>query len=95
MDKKIGILCPLRFSIFSSGISSVALNLYDYLTEFGYEVHLINILPNNGINWFDDCSQLVTQYTVKNLDNIVSKEYDILIDIDGTTIGEKRRACAK
>ena len=95
MAKKIGILCPVRFSIFSSGTTSVALNLYDYLTEFGFTVHLLNILPSNGINWFDDCSQLTSQYIVKNLDSITTPEYDIVIDIDAATIGEKRRICAK
>jgi len=91
----VGILCPIRFSCFSSGITNVALNLYDYLTEFGFQVHLLNILTGSDKKWFDDCSQLAAEYDVRNFDDVGTFKYDILIDIDAVITGERRRAVAK
>jgi GR25 family glycosyltransferase involved in LPS biosynthesis len=88
-QKKVGILCPVRFSCFSSGITNLALNLYDYLVEFGFQAHLLNTFPG-GNNWFDDCSKLASSYTVHTVDT--EEKYDIVIDIDASVSAEKRRS---
>jgi GR25 family glycosyltransferase involved in LPS biosynthesis len=90
-QKKVAILCPVRFSCFSSGITNLALNLYDYLSEFGFQVHLLNTIPSEK-NWFDDCSKLASSYITHTVDT--QEKYDIVIDIDATISGEKRRRLA-
>lgn len=91
---KVGILSPIRFSLFSSGASSVALNLYDYLRELGCETELLNILPSEK-NWYDDCSSLQSKYIVKSASAPIDTKYDLVIDIDGFMSGEIRTTLGK
>ena len=91
---KVGILSPIRFSVFSSGASSVALNLYDYLRELGYETELLNILPSDK-NWYDDCSSLQSKYIVKSASSKIEEKYDLVIDIDGFMSAEVRTKLGK
>ena len=97
---KVGIFTPVRFSVFSSGASSVAINMYDYLRELGAETELINILPSDK-NWYDDCSSLANSYVVRSINELKNKSstsepiYDIVIDIDGIVSGEVRKGLGK
>ena len=94
---KVGIVCPVRFSVFSSGITGIALNLYDYLKEFGFEPVLLNTFSNGSSGWYDDCSSLRGKYTVTPFENVAAttEVFDLLIDIDGSVPGEKRCPIAK
>lgn len=96
---KVGIFTPIRFSVFSSGASSVAINMYDYLRELGAETELINILPTDT-NWYDDCSSLANSYVVRSINELKnnsssSEPYDIVIDIDGVVSGGVRKSLGK
>ena len=87
---KVGILSPIRFSVFSSGASSVALNLYDYLRELSYETELLNILPSEK-NWYDDCSSLQSKYIVKSASSTIEKKYDLVIDCTNNHMEHKNK----
>jgi GR25 family glycosyltransferase involved in LPS biosynthesis len=94
---RIGISCPVRFSVFSSGITPFALNLYKYLEEFGHNVTLLN--SNGGVkNWYDDCTLLESAFTVVSFDTLKDSppinKYDLIIDIDGGLDSEFRRKIA-
>jgi GR25 family glycosyltransferase involved in LPS biosynthesis len=95
---RIGISCPVRFSVFSSGITPFALNLYKYLEEFGHNVTLLN--SNGGVkNWYDDCTLLESAFKVVSCDTLKNgapiNKYDLIIDIDGGLDGEFRRKIAE
>ena len=95
---RIGISCPVRFSVFSSGVTPFALNLYKYLEEFGHSVTLLN--TGNGLkNWYDDCTLLESAFKVVSCDSLKKtlpeNKYDLIIDIDGGLDGEFRRKIAE
>ena len=92
---KVGITCPIRFSVFSCGATGAAINIYDYLKEFGYEPILLNTFSNNPSNWYDDCSSLRDKYTVATMEGFEKGSLDLLIDVEGLTPADIRRSLVK
>jgi GR25 family glycosyltransferase involved in LPS biosynthesis len=94
---RIGISCPVRFSVFSSGVTPFALNLYKYLEEFGHNVTLLNT-GSTLKNWYDDCTLLAEAFKVISCDALKGlsshDKYDLIIDIDGGLAGDFRRSIA-
>ena len=91
---KIAITCFFQFSMFSNGSPSTSVSLAEALTTLGHDITLVNITKDK--TWYDDCKLLEKMFKVQYIEDCSKTDlFDILIDVEGYIVSEKRNSIAK